>query len=106
MLLEGIYSSIPPALHYHIYHLLFPNETFNSFKGFDQDIDFSTVPNTTALEIMIHFVLFSFCSIYGGFVRWQMGVKEDGSDSIAIQVADENVSAHVPQFSRDIDLIC
>lgn len=31
-------------------------------------------------------------SIYGGFVRWQMGVKEDGSDSIAIQVADENVS--------------
>lgn len=29
-------------------------------------------------------------SIYGGFVRWQMGVKEDGSDSIAVQIADEN----------------
>ena len=38
-------------------------------------------------------------------MRWQMGVKEDGSDSIAIQVADENVRAHVPQFSRDTDLV-
>ena len=23
---------------------------------------------------------------YGGFVKWEMGVKEDGSDSIAVQV--------------------
>lgn len=30
-------------------------------------------------------------SMYGGFVRWQKGEKADGSDSIAIQVADENV---------------
>lgn len=30
-------------------------------------------------------------SLYGGFVRWQKGVAIDGSDSIAIQVADENV---------------
>jgi diphosphomevalonate decarboxylase len=31
-------------------------------------------------------------SLYGGFVRWQMGEREDATDSIAIQVADENVS--------------
>jgi diphosphomevalonate decarboxylase len=31
-------------------------------------------------------------SMYGGFVRWQMGQREDGHDSIAVQVADENVS--------------
>jgi diphosphomevalonate decarboxylase len=31
-------------------------------------------------------------SMYGGFVRWQKGNSADGSDSIAIQVADENVS--------------
>lgn len=31
-------------------------------------------------------------SLYGGFVRWQKGVRPDASDSIAIQVADENVS--------------
>lgn len=29
-------------------------------------------------------------SLYGGFVRWQRGERPDGSDSIAIQVADEN----------------
>jgi len=29
-------------------------------------------------------------SLYGGFVRWQKGSLVDGSDSIAIQVADEN----------------
>jgi hypothetical protein len=58
--LEGVYSSIPLFLHNHIYHLSFPNETFNSFKGFDQDIDFSTVANTTALELTIYYVLFFF----------------------------------------------
>ena len=26
-------------------------------------------------------------SIYGGFVRWDAGVHDDGSDSIAVQVA-------------------
>ena len=101
MLLEGVYLSIPLFLHNHIYHLSFPNKTLNSFKGFAEDIDLSTVANTPELELTIYHVLFSFCSIYGGFVRWQMGVKEDGSDSIAIQVADENVSVHVLQFSRD-----
>jgi len=30
-------------------------------------------------------------SMFGGFVRWEKGTKEDGTDSIAIQVADENV---------------
>lgn len=30
-------------------------------------------------------------SMYGGFVRWQMGLREDGHDSIAVQIADENV---------------
>jgi len=29
-------------------------------------------------------------SLYGGFVRWQMGSQADGLDSHAIQVADEN----------------
>ncbi|WVZ73305.1 hypothetical protein U9M48_021630 [Paspalum notatum var. saurae] len=28
-------------------------------------------------------------SIYGGFVKWCMGKKDDGSDSIAVQLADE-----------------
>ncbi|AQK75763.1 diphosphomevalonate decarboxylase MVD2, peroxisomal isoform X1 [Zea mays] len=28
-------------------------------------------------------------SIYGGFVKWCMGEKDDGSDSIAVQLADE-----------------
>lgn len=34
-------------------------------------------------------------SLYGGFVKWQKGVKADGSDSIAIQVADEK---HWPEM--------
>ena len=34
-------------------------------------------------------------SLYGGFVRWQKGEKADGTDSIAIQVADEN---HWPEM--------
>jgi diphosphomevalonate decarboxylase len=29
-------------------------------------------------------------SLYGGFVRWQKGQRPDATDSIAIQVADEN----------------
>ena len=29
-------------------------------------------------------------SIYGGFAEWQMGEKEDGSDSYAVSIADEN----------------
>ena len=32
-------------------------------------------------------------SLYGGFVRWQKGEKADATDSIAVQVADENVSS-------------
>jgi len=31
-------------------------------------------------------------SLYGGFVKWQKGVLPDGSDSIAVQIADENVN--------------
>ena len=30
-------------------------------------------------------------SMFGGFVRWEKGTREDGTDSIAVQVADENV---------------
>ena len=30
-------------------------------------------------------------SMFGGFVRWQKGERDDASDSIAIQVADEKV---------------
>lgn len=26
-------------------------------------------------------------SVYGGFVRWDTGIHDDGSDSIAVQVA-------------------
>lgn len=33
-------------------------------------------------------------SLYGGFVRWQKGEKADATDSIAVQVADENVSGN------------
>ncbi|KAI9208824.1 diphosphomevalonate decarboxylase [Polychytrium aggregatum] len=29
-------------------------------------------------------------SLYGGFVAWEMGDKADGSDSIAVQIADES----------------
>nr|WBR49965.1 methylovalerate decarboxylase [Codonopsis pilosula] len=29
-------------------------------------------------------------SLYGGFVKWIMGKEENGSDSIAVQLADEN----------------
>jgi diphosphomevalonate decarboxylase len=31
-------------------------------------------------------------SMYGGFVKWIKGERPDGSDSIAVQIADENVS--------------
>ena len=34
-------------------------------------------------------------SWYGGFVRWQKGEKLDGTDSIAVQIADEN---HWPEM--------
>lgn len=34
-------------------------------------------------------------SVYGGFVRWHSGVKSDGSDSIATQIAD---SSHWPEM--------
>jgi diphosphomevalonate decarboxylase len=33
-------------------------------------------------------------SMYGGFVRWQKGSKKDATDSIALQIADENVCLH------------
>lgn len=29
-------------------------------------------------------------SIYGGFVQWNMGVREDGEDSVAVQLLEEN----------------
>lgn len=34
-------------------------------------------------------------SMYGGFVQWIMGVKEDGSDSIAQQIEPET---HWPEL--------
>jgi diphosphomevalonate decarboxylase len=34
-------------------------------------------------------------SMYGGFVRWEMGSADDGRDSIAVQVADES---HWPEL--------
>ena len=30
-------------------------------------------------------------SMFGGFVRWEKGTKADATDSIAVQIADENV---------------
>lgn len=33
-------------------------------------------------------------SMYGGFVRWNMGVLKDGTDSKAQQIADEKVCCH------------
>ncbi|EGC35790.1 hypothetical protein DICPUDRAFT_32847 [Dictyostelium purpureum] len=35
-------------------------------------------------------------SMYGGFVKWEMGEKEDGSDSIAVQVQPES---HWPEMN-------
>ena len=40
-------------------------------------------------------------SLYGGFVRWQKGERADGSDSIAVQVADEHVSACLGVFGAN-----
>jgi diphosphomevalonate decarboxylase len=34
-------------------------------------------------------------SLYGGFVRWEKGIRADGKDSMAVQVADEN---HWPEL--------
>ncbi|KAI8053681.1 diphosphomevalonate decarboxylase [Gilbertella persicaria] len=39
-------------------------------------------------------------SLFGGFVAWEMGQKEDGSDSLAVQVAPES---HWPELEA---LIC
>lgn len=33
-------------------------------------------------------------SMFGGFVRWQKGERADAADSIAVQIADENVRLH------------
>lgn len=41
-------------------------------------------------------------SMFGGFVRWQMGEKADGTDSIAVQIADEN---HWPEMSAVIMVV-
>ncbi|CAG9788585.1 unnamed protein product [Diatraea saccharalis] len=35
-------------------------------------------------------------SVYGGFVRWHAGVESDGSDSIAVQIANKS---HWPEMS-------
>lgn len=34
-------------------------------------------------------------SVYSGFVRWHAGIKQDGSDSVATQIVDEN---HWPEM--------
>jgi diphosphomevalonate decarboxylase len=39
-------------------------------------------------------------SMYGGLVRWEMGVRPDATDSIALQIADENVIViHIQHIS-------
>lgn len=81
MLLEGI------TLSYVTYHHEIPYWLQRTKQAILQSIAFRTV----ALNHTILLKTFLSYSIYGGFVRWQMGEKEDGSDSIAIQVADENV---------------
>jgi len=42
-------------------------------------------------------------SMYGGFVKWCMGKKDDGSDSIAVLLADE---AHWKDLIIIIAVIC
>ncbi|MBI5224809.1 diphosphomevalonate decarboxylase [Candidatus Micrarchaeota archaeon] len=41
-------------------------------------------------------------SVYGGFVEWQKGSKQDGSDSIAVQIANEN---HWPKLRNVIAIV-
>ncbi len=41
-------------------------------------------------------------SVYGGFVEWQKGEKNDGSDSFAVQLADEN---HWPELRNVIAVV-
>lgn len=43
-------------------------------------------------------------SMYSGYVRWEKGSKPDGSDSIAIPLADHNVSLEI-QISTFRELI-
>lgn len=42
-------------------------------------------------------------SLFGGFVAWDMGVKEDGSDSQAVQIAPET---HWPELEALILVVC
>jgi diphosphomevalonate decarboxylase len=42
-------------------------------------------------------------SLYGGFVAWNMGEKDDGSDSYAVQVAPES---HWPEMRVIILVVC
>lgn len=40
-------------------------------------------------------------SMFGGFVKWNKGERADGTDSIAVQIADENVRSSIilhPKF--------
>lgn len=41
-------------------------------------------------------------SLFGGFVRWQKGERADGTDSIAVQIADEN---YWPEMSAVIMVV-
>ncbi|RHY30161.1 hypothetical protein DYB32_004564, partial [Aphanomyces invadans] len=41
-------------------------------------------------------------SLHGGFVRWDKGVKSDGSDSVAIQIADDK---HWPELEAIICVV-
>jgi len=41
-------------------------------------------------------------SVYGGFVEWKSGEKSNGSDSYAVQIADEH---HWPEFRNVIALV-
>lgn len=45
-------------------------------------------------------------SLYGGFVKWLKGEKADGTDSIAVQIADEDVSLLEYYHSYQICLFC
>jgi diphosphomevalonate decarboxylase len=40
-------------------------------------------------------------SMYGGFVAWQKGEREDATDSIAVQLNDENVSSYAKMVDQN-----
>jgi diphosphomevalonate decarboxylase len=46
-------------------------------------------------------------SLYGGFVKWIKGEKSDGTDSIAVQIADENVRwFYCSEYGQIVNFLC